>query len=239
MPEVRPPVRRTAGFDPELAAQVAALHAHCCEWDCRITADSTAATLCEAWYEELYGTDYPAETLLPQYVEIPRCSSRRWSSAAEQAQSHATATGASPWGDCLRIQRKADMVDLLELPFDDRLPSLPSLGGPGPMGVVFTQYYSPPVNMPFVMSLKKQYGLVGASVHGASTNSAPRFAASSAGALWRERRSQIRPTYFDQAQLLSDRKLKPELFDWPDVLAGTVETYHPGEAQERSVAKAL
>jgi hypothetical protein len=37
------------------------------------------------------------------------------------------------------------------------------------------------------------------------------------------------PHYFDQARLLSERKLKPELFYWSDVLAGATHVYHPGE----------
>ncbi len=45
------------------------------------------------------------------------------------------------------------------------------------------------------------------------------------------------PHYFDQAKLLSDRKLKPDLFDWPDVLAGAVQVYHPGEPPVAQIAR--
>jgi hypothetical protein len=37
------------------------------------------------------------------------------------------------------------------------------------------------------------------------------------------------PHYFDQAKLLSEQKLKPELFYWEDVLAGAKSVYQPGE----------
>ena len=45
------------------------------------------------------------------------------------------------------------------------------------------------------------------------------------------------PHYFDQAQLLSQRKLKRELFEWSDVLAGAKVVYHPGEPPVQQVAK--
>ena len=37
--------------DPALAARVEPLLKHLLDWDCRATVDSTAATLCHAWYE--------------------------------------------------------------------------------------------------------------------------------------------------------------------------------------------
>ena len=33
--------------------------------------------------------------------------------------------------------------------------------------------------------------------------------------------------FFDQARLLSERKLKRELFYWPEVLAEAKRVYHP------------
>ncbi len=45
------------------------------------------------------------------------------------------------------------------------------------------------------------------------------------------------PHYFDQAQLLSQRKLKGDLFDWNDVVAGAQRVYHPGEAPLERVAR--
>jgi hypothetical protein len=37
------------------------------------------------------------------------------------------------------------------------------------------------------------------------------------------------PHFFDQAELLSQRRFKPAWFDWDEVLAHTVASYHPGE----------
>jgi hypothetical protein len=37
------------------------------------------------------------------------------------------------------------------------------------------------------------------------------------------------PHFFDQAKLLHEKRLKPELFTKQQVLAGAVRSYHPGE----------
>jgi acyl-homoserine lactone acylase PvdQ len=37
------------------------------------------------------------------------------------------------------------------------------------------------------------------------------------------------PHFMDQAELLSKKQFKPELFYWDDVLAGAKQKYHPGE----------
>ena len=58
------------------------------------------------------------------------------------------------------------VADLLQVPFSDKLPSLPCAGVHGPMGVIFTQYYSPTINIPLVRTLDKHYGVIGADVYG-------------------------------------------------------------------------
>ncbi len=68
LPHYRAELARLRGSNPELASQVKPYLAHLLDWDCRGSVDSTQATLCIAWYEELYGFGYPAETLKQQYV---------------------------------------------------------------------------------------------------------------------------------------------------------------------------
>lgn len=95
------------------------------------------------------------------------------------------------------------------------------------MGIVFTQYYTPLNRLPWWVTLHKRYGLLGTSylaiyefgdqVRGASL--AP-FGASG---------HPDSPHFFDQAPLLSERRLKPELFYWNDVQAAARERYRPGE----------
>jgi acyl-homoserine-lactone acylase len=220
--------------NPALAVKVDPYLRHLLDWDCRVSADSTQATLCEAWYAELYGNRYPAETLLEPFVKEPDLQFEALASVAEKlALRHGD--WHVPWGNVFRIQRRPNMVDLFELPFDDRLPSLPSLGAPGPMGVVFTQYYSPSIRIPFVVDLKKRYGLVGAT-YVAVYEFGPKVRAASA-LNFGESGNPESPHYFDQAQLLANRKLKPELFEWADVLAGAKLVYHPGESHQPPAAR--
>ncbi len=226
LPEFKRRYEALKSDDPELAARVRPYLEHLLEWDGRITNDSTAATLCEAWYEELYGMDYPAETLLPRFVENPTLEFKALVKVARSLQSR-HGDWRVPWGELFRIQRQTEMIDLLGLKFDDQQPSLPCTAGPGPMGVVFTQYYSPSIRIPFVMDLKKRYGLVGAS-YIAAYEFGPKIRGASA-LNYGQNGDPGSPHFMDQAQLLSKRKLKPELFYWPDVVAGAQKVYHPGE----------
>jgi len=219
--------------DPKHAARVAPYLEHLLDWDYRVTPESTQATLCEAWYEEMYGMEYPAETLLPKYADSP----------AKQLEALAVAAGKLKsrhkdwrvkWADLFRSQRQQNLVDLVEIAFDDKKPSLPTLAAPGPLGVVFTQYYSPSISIPFVMSMNKRYGLVGTS-YMAVYEFGPKIRGASV-LNYGQSGDPKSPHYFDQAQLLSDCELKPDLFDWPDVVAGARRVYHPGEPPVERVA---
>lgn len=212
--------------DAALAERVEPYLKHLLYWDCRITLDSTQATLCQAWYEEMYGNDYPAETLRMQYSQEPRLQFQALVNVAEALRSR-HGDWRVAWGSLYRIQRQPHMVDLFELRFDDRAASLPSLGAPGPMGVVFTQYYTPSMRIPFVLSLNKRYGVLG-DTYVAIYEFGPKIRGAST-LNFGESGDPNSPHYFDQAKLLSQCKLKPELFDWDDVLAGAKTFYHPGQ----------
>jgi acyl-homoserine-lactone acylase len=213
--------------DPKLAARVEPYLKHLLDWNYRVTFDSTQATLCEAWYEEMYGvTNYPGETLLSEFADNVREQFLALARAADKLQTR-HGDWRVRWGELFRIQRRSNMVDLSEVSFDDRLPSLPSAGAPGPMGVVFTQYYLPAMRIPFVVSLQKRYGAVGAT-YVALYEFGPKIRAASA-LNFGESGDPNSPHFFDQAQLLSQQKLKVELFDWPDVVAGAKTVYRPGQ----------
>ena len=180
------------------------------------------------------GSDVPAETLLPQFAADPKAPFEALISVAQNLQTR-HGDWRVPWGELFRVQRRPQMIDLFGLPFDDRLPSLPCVAGPGPLGIVFTQYYSPSIRIPFVVSLNQRYGLVGASYmavyeFGDKIRGASLLNAGVSG-------DPDSPHFFDQAELLSKCKLKPELFDWPDVLAGAKLVYRPGEPPVDRVAK--
>ncbi|MEX0677334.1 MAG: penicillin acylase family protein [Pirellulales bacterium] len=220
--------------DPELAAHVEPYLKHLLDWDCRVEAASTQATLCEAWYEELFGMDYPAETLLPQYVDEPKREFEALVVAADKLRSR-HGDWRVPWAELFRAQRLPHLIDLTQMAFDDKKPSLPSFGAPGPLGVVFTQYYAPSINIPFLLSMNKRYGLVGTS-YMAVYEFGPKVRGASV-LNFGESGDPASPHFFDQARLLSERKLKPDLYRWPDVLDGARLVYHPGEPPHERVAR--
>jgi acyl-homoserine-lactone acylase len=217
--------------DPALAAKVEPYLKHLLDWDCRVTPESTQATLCEAWYEELYGMEYPAETLLPQYVDQPNRQFEALVAAASKLQSR-HGDWRVPWASLFRSQRQPNMVDLVEIAFDDKRPSLPTLAAPGPLGAVFTQYYSPSISIPFVLSMNKRYGVVGTS-YMAVYEFGPKVRGASV-LNYGQSGDPKSPHFFDQAHLLSERKLKPDLFDWGEVASGARLVYHPGQSPQRA-----
>jgi acyl-homoserine-lactone acylase len=212
--------------DPKLAAQVEPYIEHLLDWDCRCSIESTQATLCATWYDELYGSEYPGETLKQRYVsDMPLRFKALLQAVSELRSLHGT--WKVPFGQIHRIQRHAESADLVSIPFTDEMPSLPCAGAHGPMGVIFTQYYTPTIQIPFFKKVKNHYGVVGLTYmatyeFGDKITGASLLHFGSSG----DPKSEH---YFDQARLVSQRKLKKELFYWDDVLAGARQVYHPGE----------
>ncbi len=212
--------------DPALAAEVQPYLDHLLAWDCRITADSTAATLCDAWYTELYGHEYPGETLRRRYAKDPERQLRALVKAAGGLQS-VHGKWRVPWGEVFRLQRGTQVADAVELPFDDHDPSLPCVAGPGPLGVIFTQYYSPSLRIPFYKTLRNRYGIIGPS-YLAVYEFGPQVRG--AGAVYFGSSGDPQSPHFeDQAGLISRQKLKRELFDWREIEEQASAHYHPGE----------
>jgi acyl-homoserine-lactone acylase len=227
LPKFAHELEQLANDDPELAAKVRPYLEHLLAWDARITPESTAATLCHAWYERMYGMRYPGEKIRERFRDKPAEQLAALVRAAEHLQ-NLHGSWQVPYAELYRSQRIANIGDLTDVRFKDDGPSLYSLAGHGPMGGVFTQYYTPSLQIPWVISQRKRYGIVGTSylaawefnkdgVRGASlvpfgANGDPKS-----------------PHYFDQAELLSERKMKPELFTKKEVLSGALKSYHPGE----------
>lgn len=214
--------------NPELAEAVQPYMEHLLDWDFICTHESTQATLCCAWYEKLYGEPYRSETLVRKYQEEPE---QRFQALIDAAGELKRVHGdwKIPYGDINRLQRHADVADFFKIPFSDDKPSLPSAGLPGPIGVVFNMYFTPSLNIPLVKTIKKHYAVVGHSyvsvvefgdkVHGVS---ALQFGQSG---------DPASPHFFDQAELLSQKKFKDQPFYWDEVEAAAVRVYHPGEEQ--------
>lgn len=213
--------------NPQAARKVQPYLLHLLAWDARINHDSTAATLCHHWYEELYGRSYPGETLREKFRDNLEAQLLALVRAAERLQA-LHGTWQIPYGELYRSQRESQVADLVDARFDDKAPSLPSLGGHGPMGVALTQYFTPSVDIPLVITQKRRYSLVGSSYLAAYDFSQEPVRGASVvqfGTSGQERS----PHYFDQAKLLAEQRMKPERFTPRDVKKFAVRSYHPGE----------
>ena len=219
--------RKLKKTDPALAAEVEPYLKHLLDWDCRCSVNSTQATLCVFWYEQLYGllTSSTRETLRPEMLSDVSAQFRALRDAAAKLQG-LYGNWKVPYGEVNRLQRHANIADFFEkIPFNDRLPSLPVAGVQGPVGAVFTIYYTPP--LPFVRPMLKRYAVVGSS-YMASIEFGERIRTKSL-LQYGSSGNPDSPHFFDQAKLLSDRQLKDAWFYWDDVLAHAKQSYHPGE----------
>jgi penicillin amidase len=213
--------------NPQMASQVEPYLKHLLEWDCVGRLDSTATTLCVAWYEELYGaSEYPGETLNPHYVGNVESQFRALIRAATKLN-NLYGDWRVAWGDVHRIQRHPDVADFVNIPFDDKKPSLPCPGIPSPLGAVFVTFYTPPIPFALGRTMKKQYGVVGTS-YVAAVEFGDRVQAASA-LQFGQSSDPHSPHYMDQAQLFSEKKLKPAYFYWDDVQAHAKRVYRPDQ----------
>jgi len=226
LPRYQMEMGRLRESKPEVALQVEPYLAHLLDWDCKGSVDSTQATLCLGWYEELYGFGYPAETLKVRYVGNVAEQFKALTTAAQKLTSTFGAWKV-PYGQVNRLQRHSQVSDFYRIPFSDSLPSLPSTAMPGPPGVVFTTYYTPSIFVPPFKVMKNHYAVVGASYmaiveFGDRVRSKSLLQYGTSG-------NPKSPHFFDQAELLSKKDMKPNLFHWEDVLAGAKLVYHPGD----------
>ena len=196
--------------DSDLAAEVRECWEHLLDWDCRCSLESTQATLMVAWYEELYGFGYPAETLKRPYAS-DRLS---WFTALKKAAEKLNGlygTWRKPWGDAHRLQRASDQPDVQHagIGLNSFLENIPCPGAPGPLGIICTVYSSPEI--PIIRP--QRFAVVGAS-YMAAVEFGDRIAAQSIVPFGTSGRRKS-PHFFDQARLYSQKKLKPAWF-YPD-----------------------
>lgn len=226
LPRYRLELEKLKVTDSDLAARVEPYLQHLLDWDCKGSIASTQSTLCIAWYEELYGFGYPAETLKAQYVGNVAEQFKALVAAATKLQ-NTYGNWKMPYGEVNRLQRHANVADFYMIPFSDSLPSLPSTGMPGPPGVVFTMYFTPSVYLPPIKLMKKHYAVVGNSYmsiveFGDKVRSKSLLQYGTSG-------NPKSPHFFDQAELLSKKEMKENPIYWDDVRAIAKQVYHPGE----------
>jgi acyl-homoserine lactone acylase PvdQ len=142
-----------------------------------------------------------------------------------------------PYGELYRSQRTSRVADLTDARFVDGGPSLPCIGGHGPMGVALTQYYSPSIDIPLVISQRKRYGMAGVS-YLAAWEFAPEGVRGASLVPFGVSGDPRSPHYFDQANLLAEQRLKTERFTEAQVLRHAVRSYRPGEEVTPAMPKA-
>lgn len=218
--------------NPTLAAQVKPYLGYLTNWDYRNSNDCTQSTLVEEWYKTMYDTIYPPEgRMRPEFAgNLEKQYQALVDAAAEVTKRHGD--WKVKWGDVHRLQRHANVADFIAIPFNDKKPSLPCAGVPGGLGAIFTQHYTPSVNIPFVRQANKHYAVAGTtyiavfefSKDGIQGKSLINFGTSA---------DEKSPHFFDQATLHSQRQLRPSLFDWSQIKKESSLAYHPGQTPPR------
>ncbi|MBX9656209.1 penicillin acylase family protein [bacterium] len=226
LPRLKLEFARIEKSKPELAAKAKPYFDHFNGWNCEVTADCDRSPLCAQWYEELYGFGYPVEDLKAPYKENPDLKFEALINAAKKLTEN-YGTWKVKWGDVYRLQRHQNVADLLQVPLSDKKPSIPLVGAPGPLGVIFTMYYSPSVYVPFVREMKKHYAVVGTSYmgvvefkkDGVDSRSVIQYGSNS---------DPKSPNFIDQGALMAQKKMKRSLFNWNEIQTSAKRKYHPG-----------
>jgi len=212
LPTLREDLARLHTVDPDLAKEVTPMMDHLKDWDCKSSPDSTQTTLCVAWYEELYGFGYPAETLKSEYADR-----LKWFTALKIAARKLDGLYGDwkhPWGKAHRLQRIADQPDVLSAGiFVNGLErSLPIAGAPGPLGIIHTVYSTPEISI----VRPQRFAVVGASYMSVVEFTDPVRSVSVMPFGSSGRRKS--PHFFDQAQLYSTHRFKPAWYTNEEVM---------------------
>ena len=198
LPRFKDDFERLSKTDPESAKKVQPYLEHLLDWDCKVTLDSTQATLCEAWYIELYGARYPGEIVKDKFMAN---RTKRLEVLPKAAANLKSLYGKwqVPWGDVHRLQRRTKKPGTIEaaVSFSDLTESVPNPGAPGPMGVIFTMYSAPGVKF----MRPKQYAVVGPA-YMAAVEFGKRTTGSSL-VPYGQSSDKRSPHYIDQARLLA------------------------------------
>jgi len=212
LPQLRESYTDLQKTDPILAKSIADLLEHLLDWDCKATPDSTQTTLCVAWYEELYGFGYPAETLKQEYAK----DRLTWFVGLKKAGEKLTRLYGSwkyPWGKAHRLQRIAHQPDVMDAAifFNSFTRSLPIAGVPGPLGVIHTVYSTPEI----LLLRPQRYAVVGASYLAVAEFTSPVRCVSVMP--FGVNGNPESPHFFDQAELYSAQRFKEAWFTQEEV----------------------
>jgi acyl-homoserine lactone acylase PvdQ len=226
MPGIEKAFAQLEKEDPTLAQELAPYVEHLLGWDFDADLDSTEATLCLAWYMELYAMGDPgADTSMqPKYMASTKAQLEALKPAVGKLKL-LYGDWKVPWGRVARLQRIADVRDQSDLvaQFSKDKPHLPSPGMPGQMGTIFNTYYMLPTPQ-----RREMFGIAGHSYVACIEFGKDRVRARSI-VTFGQSGDPKSPHFFDQAELYSKRQYKEAWFDWDDIVKNTKAKYHPGE----------
>ncbi len=225
LPDFQRQLNELRDSEPELFERVKPYLDHLMDWDGVGGLESTQATLCFYWYQQMYGGKMlaPRRPMLPKYMADPKARLEALADAAEKLQK-AHGNWKTPWGDVFRMVRQTelsappDLIELVTIPNSLPCPGIPEYLG----GVLNTSYFSVPFS-------NKQFGIAGHSYIAClefSKEGVQGKAINTFGSTGGDRRSKH---FSDQAELFSQGKMRDSWFDWDDVLQNAQRTYHPGE----------
>ena len=222
VPRFQADFRRLELLDPKRASAVKPLLDHLADWDFRATVESTQMALCLAWYEELYGLGYPAETLKPEYrANRFACLDALVKAAKTTKRLHGT--WKVRWGDVHRLQRvyQKPGVTQAALALSRLNQSYELAGAPGPLGIVFTIYSTP--SIPFLRP--ERYGVVG-GCYVAAIEFGERIETASVTPFG-VRADPDSPNSFDQSVLFAKGQFKRAWYYPDEVIQHASKSYHP------------
>ncbi|HEY6331804.1 MAG TPA: penicillin acylase family protein, partial [Blastocatellia bacterium] len=210
--------------NPARAERTRAAIADLREWDRVSTMKSTAMTLFALWFGKVYRQSPPMSGAPARVEEIDTTDPWAKIRALEEVVAELKrkfGTWRVEWGEINRLQRvQSSAGDSFA---DNRL-SLPIVGGPSALGMIFT------FNTQEAAGQKRQYGVSGDS-YVSVIDFGPKVEARSV-LVYGENSSPRSPHYFDQAALYATRQFKPAWFSLDDIKANSDVVYHPGQAQD-------
>lgn len=224
LPECKREFARLENEEPKLAEKLRPYCEHLFDWDYQGGLESTQATLCFAWYMELYQTGGLASDMAmkPKYMASAKAKLEGLGVAANGLKLLA-GDWKVPWGKVARIQRLLHVREQPDLLFTSEKPSLPCPGMPGQFGTIYNTTYLPPTPQ-----RKALYGVAGHSYFSCIEFGKDKIKVRSL-VPFGQSADPASPHFFDQAAMYSKGEMKQAWFDWDDVLANAKEKYHPGE----------